>query len=154
MTKMNDDQLRQAFFLQPVIAINGHAIEWAKSRIEHLEKHACDMGELFKKTEEEIANLQSHLNDCNETIDRLECVIKLYHTAVLQKTDSTSQVSDEDRHQRHRRERMRDEVTLICVRDGIERMNAEPIAQHMWGHMSRDAAENICDGIDEFDAKQ
>ena len=66
----------------------------------------------------------------------------------------TNLESDEDRHQRHRHERMLDEVTLICVRNGIERMNRESITEHKWGRMSRDTAENICDGIMEFDAKQ
>jgi len=154
MTKMNDDQLRQAFFLQPVIAINGHAIEWAKSRIEHLEKHACDMSELLKQREEELANLKSHLNDRNETIDRLEAEIKFFQKAVSQITGCTSQDLDEKRHQLRRRERMLDEVTLICVRDGIERMNADYTAEKTWGRLSRDSAKNICNGIDEDDTEQ
>ena len=62
--------------------------------------------------------------------------------------------SDEDRHQRRRRERMLDEVTLICVRDGIERMKTESTAEKTWGRMAREGAENICDGISDFDAKQ
>jgi hypothetical protein len=64
-----------------------------------------------------------------------------------------SDESDEDRHQRHRRERMLDAVTLICVRDGIERMNRESTTEKTWGRMSRDTAENICDAINEYDAE-
>ena len=64
----------------------------------------------------------------------------------------TNLESDEDRHQRHRRERMLDKITLICVRDGIERMNRVATVEKTWGAMSRDTAHNICDAINEFDA--
>ena len=60
---------------------------------------------------------------------------------------------EEEQYQRRRRERMLDEVTLICVRDGIERMKSCATAEHHWGRNARDTAENICDGINEFDAK-
>ena len=154
MTKMNDDQLRQAFFYGPVIAINGDALEWAKNRILHLETHACDLGNLLEQREEKLADFFSHLQERNATIDELEDKIKIYQLAVSQKNGSTSQESDEDQHQRHRRERMLDEVTLICVRDWIERMNADAAGEKTWGAFARYAADNICDGIDEYDTEQ
>jgi len=65
-----------------------------------------------------------------------------------------SDESDEDRHQRHRRERMLDEVTLICVRYRIGRMKLCATAGHDLGQASRETAENICEGINDVDAKQ
>jgi hypothetical protein len=161
MNKHSDYQLRHIFFYGPVSASNLHATEWAKNRIEHLEKNACDMGELLERMgkllerrEEEIASLQSQLQGRNATIDGLEDEIKLSQAAASQITGSTSQESDEDRHQRRRRERMLDEVTLICVRDGLERMNIDATEEHNFGRHARETAKNICDGIDEYDAKQ
>jgi hypothetical protein len=161
MNKHSDYQLRHIFFYGPVSASNLHATEWAKNRIEHLEKNACDMGELLERMgkllerrEEEIASLQSQLQGRNVTIDGLEDEIKLSQAAASQITGSTSQESDEDLHQRHRRERMMDEVTLICVRGGIEQVDSGRAPEKTWGRLARDSAENICDGIMEFDAKQ
>jgi cell division protein FtsB len=112
---------------------NAASIIWASERIDELE--------MAKKKGEEMA----------ETIDELEAEIKRLTDQSSSK--STNPESDEELHQRRRRERMLDEVTLICVRDGIERMNCDPNAEHSWGRRSRDSAENICDGINDFDAK-
>jgi hypothetical protein len=46
---------------------------------------------------------------------------------------------------------MLDEVTLICVRDGIERMGGGDPREKQWGEFSRDIADNICHGINNFD---
>jgi hypothetical protein len=51
-------------------------------------------------------------------------------------------------------ERMLDEVTLICVRDNIERIDPVAIQGQEWGFASRNIAKNICRGIDQFDAEQ
>lgn len=76
-------------------------------------------------------------------------------------SQTQSPETDEEIHQRRRRERLLDEVTLICVRDRIEQLiNAgtehfEPGAttEIRWGRNSRDTADNICRGINEYDAK-
>ena len=109
-----------------------------------------DYREALEWGQRRIASLESHLNDRNQTIDRLEAEIQGLNNQLLGK--STSSESEEELHQRRRHERMLDEVTLICVRDGIERMNRESTAEKTWGRMSRDTAENICCGINEFDA--
>jgi len=158
MIEMSDNEKQTRFFRlgdsSTYTAEARGTVLWAQNRIEYLERRACDIGELLKQREEQIANLQSHLQERNATIDQLEAKSQDNRTHTRQTLSSMLPESDEERHQRHRRERMLDEVTLICVRDGIERMKSEPIAEHTWGRMSRDAAENICDGIDEFDSKQ
>jgi len=147
----DDMETRRKMFFSSTCISQGYreGLEWGQSHIEYLEKHACEMGELLKQREKNIADLESHLQERNETIDELEREIKIYQTAVSKITGSTSQESDEDRHQRHRRERMLDEVTLICVRDefGISRGDL-----HRIGCRSRDAAADICDGINQYDA--
>ena len=65
----------------------------------------------------------------------------------------TPQECDEEIHQRRRRERMLDEITLICVRDGIERLPRGDAEEQSWGDLARDTATSICWGIDEFDAE-
>jgi hypothetical protein len=117
---------------------NREALQWGQGRVRLLEQHNDA--------------IEDHLQERNATIDRLEQEIQRLNNVLLGK--STSQESDEELHQRRRRERMLDEVTLICVRDGIERMNCDPNAEDSWGRRSRDSAENICDGIMAFDAKQ
>jgi cell division protein FtsB len=114
---------------------NAASIIWASERIDELEM-------ANKKQGEEMA----------ETIDELEAEIKRLTDQSSSK--STNPESDEELHQRRRRERMLDEVTLICVRDGFERMKISPIAKHHWGRMSRDTAESICYGINQYDAKK
>jgi len=156
MIEMSDNEKRTRFFRlgesSTYTAEARETVLWAQNRIEYLEKHSRDMGQLFKQQEEEVANLQSHLNDRNQTIDRLEAEVKFSQTAVSQITGSTSQESDEDLHQRHRRERMLDEVTLICVRNGMNQGTESLAGQRYAGQLFRVAAENICDGINHYDA--
>ena len=64
-----------------------------------------------------------------------------------------SDESDEDRHQRHRRERMLDEITLVLVQGQMEEWTEGVDAERHWGKLSRETAENICDGINEYDAE-
>jgi hypothetical protein len=60
--------------------------------------------------------------------------------------------SGEEIHQRRRRERMLDQVTLICVRDGIERIQRTLDTEQDYGRDNRNTADNICHGINGFDA--
>jgi hypothetical protein len=88
-------------------------------------------------------------------IKYLETIAKNLKTEVQQLTDqligkSTSQESDEDRHQRHRRERMLDEVTLMCIALKIEIITNN---LNRFGEISRDAAADICNGINQYDAE-
>ena len=113
---------------------------------------------------------------CNETystnesiewgqnrIKQLELENENLSKAILTLSSSslrTSPESDEEIHQRRRRERMLDEITLICVRDRIEQLidtdgkQTEPGAttEQRWGRNSRETADQICRGIDEYDA--
>jgi archaellum component FlaC len=126
---------------------------WGQDRVRELEQHAKDIGEVLDQREEDFVQLQSHLSNRNETIDELETEIKRL-TGLTDQLSSNCTIlqSDEERHQRHRRERMLDEITLICVRDGIERMNSESTAEKAWGRLCRDIADSICRGINEYDA--
>jgi hypothetical protein len=72
--------------------------------------------------------------------------------AISNSPSVTSKEPDEEIHQRRRRERLLDEVTLICVRDRIERMAMDEKSERNWGKINRDTAYNICDGINDDDA--
>jgi hypothetical protein len=113
------------------------SIIWASERINELEMANKKQGDEMTETSDEALQqkLFKRLND-------------------LAAHKPTNLESDEDRHQRHRRERMMDEVTLICVRGGIEQVDSGRAPEKTWGRLARDSAENICDGIMEFDAKQ
>ena len=159
MAKTSDDELRKRFF--ELILSNtsqNEIVWWSQNRVRELEQHAKDIGEVleqrekcFVQTRSHFTQMQSHLGDRNETIDELEAEIKRLNDQLSSRP--TNPESGEEIHQRRRRERMLDEVTLICVRDGIERMNSESTAERSWGKLSRETAVNICRGIDEYDAK-
>jgi len=137
MTEMNDHQLRQAFFDLFAIKSNQNAVrKWAQNRVRYLEQ--------------QIEALEAHLRKRNATIDELEYEIKTYQTAVSQKTGSTPQESDEDRHQRRRRERMLDEVTLMLLRKWRGYTHIEDMGWEV--RASRDLAKNICNEINQYDA--
>jgi len=141
MTEMNESQQRQAFFDLLALTSNQNALrKLAQNRVRELEQ--------------QIDAMESHLHERNATIDELEAELQDNRTHAKQTLSSMIPESDEDRHQRRRRERLLDEVTLICVRDGIERMNRVATVEKTWGAMSRDTADNICDAINEFDAQQ
>jgi septal ring factor EnvC (AmiA/AmiB activator) len=155
MTEMNEGQLRQKFFCCLVSENNGDAIAWAQKRMLNLEEHAFDMVQLLEQQDEKLADLQSHLQERNATIDKLEAEIKRLTGLTDQLSSSCANLqSDEERHQRRRREKMLDGITEICVRNGIDQLETNTTAERDWGRMSRYAADNICDGIDEYDAKQ
>jgi len=138
---MNESQQRQAFFDLLALTSNQNALrKLAQNRVRELEQ--------------QIDAMESHLHERNATIDELEAELQDNRTHAKQTLSSMIPESDEDRHQRRRRERLLDEVTLICVRDGIERMNRVATVEKTWGAMSRDTADNICDAINEFDAQQ
>ena len=65
----------------------------------------------------------------------------------------TSPDSDEEIHQRRRRERLLDEITLSCVR-GFLHGDVAGKTNKQAGASARDRAEGICHGIDEFDSRQ
>ena len=65
----------------------------------------------------------------------------------------TSPETDEEIHQRRRRERLLDEITLSCVR-GFLHGDVEGKTNQQVGASARDRAEDICHGIDEFDSRQ
>ena len=135
MTEMTeDDKNRSVFFgLQGGDRImsrkNCNAIKWAQTTLIELELK-------------------------NQNLSKT--VLTLPKSPLLASTDS-----EEGIHQRRRRERMLDEITLICVRDRIEQLidaggeQIEPGAttEQRWGRNSRDTADQICRGIDEFDAE-
>ena len=58
--------------------------------------------------------------------------------------------SDEQIHQRRRRERMLDEITRFCVTFGFD---SDDGTLKDWGHKSRGMAIEIINGINEHDAK-
>ena len=113
-------------------------------------------------------------------IGQLELENENLSNAVLSLSKSLpmpSPEADEETYHRRRRDQMLDEVTLICVRNGIEQMEKDeteeqnwghlardwPLSPSLdraisteeqnWGHLARDIAEKICRGIDEFDAE-
>ena len=69
----------------------------------------------------------------------------------LEANKPTNLESDEELHQRHRRERLLDEVTLICVHLRMDQVTGGVVDQRDWGRAFRDAASNICHGINEYD---
>jgi len=141
MTEMNESQQRQAFFDLLALTSNQNALrKLAQNRVRELEQ--------------QIDAMESHLHERNATIDELEAELQDNRTHAKQTLSSMIPESDEDRHQRHRRERILDKVTLICVRAGIDQMQISETAERHWGKMSRDTANNICHGINDFDAKQ
>jgi len=141
MTEMNESQQRQAFFDLLALTSNQNALrKLAQNRVRELEQ--------------QIDAMESHLHERNATIDELEAELQDNRTHAKQTLSSMIPESDEDRHQRRRQERMLDEVTLICVRDGIKRMKLEATSEPNWVQSFRDIAENICNSISEYDAKQ
>ena len=69
----------------------------------------------------------------------------------VESVPQTPQECDEEIHQRRRRERMLDEITLSCVR-GLLHGDAEEKTYEQIGDSARDRAEDICHGIKKYDA--
>ena len=153
MTETSDDELRKRFYGLSCISHDyREALEWAQRQLQYQEQIANGPVAMINSRDQLVLELRMQLRDRNETIDKLEAEIERLTDLAAHKP--TNLESDEERHQRHRRERMRDEVTLICVRDGIERIDSGSTAQKMWGRLSRDTADSICYGIEEYDAEQ
>ena len=181
MTEMNLDDAMLREKLQDVVrhAKNGHALSfridsayaqaiiWASERIAELESQTQSP----ETGSDQVRGLFFRLGyGCETTpttyceavawgqdrIKKLELENESLSEIVLKHSKSpllTSPDSEEEIHQRRRRERMLDEVTLICVRDGIERLPRGDAEEQSWGDLARDTATEICWGIDEFDAE-
>ena len=139
MTEMNESQQRQAFFDLLALTSNQNALrKLAQNRVRELEQ--------------QIDAMESHLHERNATIDELEAELQDNRTHAKQTLSSMIPESDEDRHQRHRRERILDKVTLICVHLGMDQVTGGVVDQRDWGQAFRDTASNICYGIMKYDA--
>ena len=118
----------------------GQSIIWASERIAELEsqKQSTETG-----------------SDENRDENLSKSSLKISKSPLLESPDSNEEI-----HQRRRRERLLDELTLICVRDRIEQLidtdgkQTEPGAttEQRWGRNSRETADQICRGINEYDA--
>lgn len=151
MADTSDDCMRQNF-LDLIVQdeAQNKTLRWGQNRFRYMEQIAKHWLSVMESRDQRMQNLQTHLGNRNETIDRLEAEIKRLNDELS--SDSTSLESGEEIHQQRRRERMLDEVTLICVRDGIERMGNGDSREKRWGKFSRETADNICHGINDFDA--
>jgi len=138
MTEAHDSELRRRFFLlgklTNVESDTGNPVQWGQVRIKCLEQHLQELLVDIKKLELE-----------NESLSKT--VLTLSAPPML-----TSLESDEEIHQQRRRERMLDEITLSSVR-GFLHLHAEEKTYREIGVSARDRAEDICRGIDEFDAR-
>jgi len=155
MADTSDDEDRNLFFkLADYMGSNytgaKSAIKWGQIRIRYLEQQTKDTLHQLSVREARIAHVQSLLKDADKRIEDLE-----KENARL--TDCLSCApaveSDEDCHQRLRREEMLDEVTLICVRNRMFQADLNTLSQREFGKISRDAADNILRGINEYDAE-
>jgi len=153
MTETSDDELRKRFYGLSCISHDyREALEWAQRQLQYQEQIANGPVAMINSRDQLVLELRMQLRDRNETIDKLEAEIERLTDLAAHKP--TNLESDEDRHQRRRRERMLDEVTLICVRDGIDQLEISATAERYWGQVSRDTANNICHGFNDFDAEQ
>ena len=120
------------------------AVAWGQDRIRHLERDLRDVQELLNQ-----------ISDLRRENERLELENENLSKTILALSKSpqlASPDSDEEIHQRRRRERLLDEITLSCVR-GFLHSDAEDKTHRQIGVSARDRAEYICHGIKEFDAE-
>lgn len=146
MTETRDDELRKKFFLLGKLSIRsggkGNPVQWGQVRVQYLEKYLEDLLDQVKRLELENENLS-------------KTVLTLSNSTLLASPESEEEIYD-----RRRRERMLDEITLICVRDRIEQLidadgkqdESGPTTERRWGRNCRDTADNICRGINGYDA--
>jgi hypothetical protein len=129
MSETSEDDVRERFFrLVMTITKSNQAMVWGQNRVLYLEQEMEEMLDTIKRL--------------NADVQRLTEITSRNSTTLVGK-------SAEGRHQRHRRERMLDEVTLICIRDEIGVYNGN---LKRFGERSRNAAADICIGINEHDA--
>ena len=151
----------------------GQSIIWASERIAELEAETPSP-EVIDKAREAFFSLgidreKTTISYCEaiawgkNCIKQLELENENLSKTILAISSSpllASPESDEEIHQRRRRERMLDEITLICVRDRIEQLidadgkqnESGATTGQRWGRNSRDTADNICRGINGYDA--
>ena len=125
MAETTDDQMREEFF----------RLAFGDRIISRKSVKAVEWGQI------RVRELEFENKNLTKTI-----------LALSNSPDSVDVGLGEEIHQRRRRERMLDEVTLICVRDGIERMNVGETEEKKWGKWACEIAGNICHGINEYDA--
>lgn len=149
MTEMTEDEQRNVFFgLGGGCELNAitycEAVAWGQSRIRHLERDLRDVQEILNKNRN-LRQENEQLSLENENLSKT--ILKISKSPPL-----ASPESDEETHQQKRRERMLDEITLSSVR-GFLHLHAEEKTYREIGVSARDRAEDICRGIDEFDAR-
>jgi TolA-binding protein len=133
-------------------------VRWGQVRMNYLEQHLQKLLDDIRRLERENEQLKLELENEKSAYKRLEQENEQLELENLQNLKVAK--TDEEIHERRRRERMLDEITLICVRDRIEQLidadgkQTEPGAttEQRWGRNSRDTADNICRGINEYDA--
>ena len=142
------DENRVAFFgLGHGVEIDpiryGAAVAWGHDYIRRLERDKRDVQELLDQNSE-LRRENEQLSLENENLSKT--VLTLSKSPPL-----ASPESDEEIYERRRRERLLDEVTLICVRKKIETMGDDSDDKLETGFRARDIAEDIWAGINEFD---
>ena len=123
------------------------AVAWGHNYIRRLERERDERDRRDEQLKLELEVEKAAYKRLEEENEQLELDNEKLNNFKVAKTD-------EEIHQQRRRERMLDAVTLICVRDGIERLPRGDVEEQSWGDLARDTATSICWGIDEFDAKQ
>ena len=145
------DEVRDAFFClgyrtemsAETTAISYcEAVAWGQNRIRHLERERDERdGQLKLELEVEKAAYK-RLEEENEQLE-----LELKNISTISKSPD----SDEEIYERRRRERLLDEVTLICVSRELEKMGHDSDDQLETGFRAREIASDIWAGINEFD---
>ena len=139
----------------------GQAIIWASLRIAELESQTQSPERSGDKNREVFFSLgilrgyREAIAWGQDRIKQLELENENLSKTILAISKSSllaSPESDEEIHQRRRRERMLDDIAISCVR-GFLVLDAEGKTYRQIGASARDRAEDICHGIDEHDAK-
>lgn len=156
MTKDSEDELRNAFFDLLAISSNEKSVrEWGQNRVRSLEQSIASMEiQIHKRNQtiEELTETVESLQDFESAYEKLKS--KTARESKKSVSASERLKSEEDLHQRRRRERMLDEVTLMLLPHGMDGWDSNIDGEREWGSGARDTAENICQGIIEFDAKR
>ena len=179
MTEMNLDDAMLREKLQDVVrhAKNGHALSfrinsayaqaiiWASERIAELESQtqSPETGSdkvrdaffcLGYRTEMTAISYCEAVTWGQDRIKKLELENESLSKTILMLSAPpmlASPDSDEEIHQRRRRERLLDEITLICVSKEIDKMVDVSDDELETGFRARDIASDIWAGINEFD---
>ena len=167
----DDDENRGVFFgMGSGIEISAitycAAVAWGQNRIRHLERDKRDAQELLdrisglrrenEELELELENEKAAYKRLEEENEQLELELKNLNKTILTLSKSPQLVSpdsDEEIHQQRRRERMLDEITLLCVKFDIKHKNDDSTWSE-WGNWSRMDALDILRGIESVKNKQ